>query len=96
MDVGVAACYQLGTAPDVLAPATDLVTGYHAVEPLGAETLLAVETHAVAAGGTRTEITARLGRNVEARVGDAVRLHFDPAAVYLFDPATGAAIPGDR
>ena len=62
-----------------------------AVEPLGAETLLAVETQ-----GARTEITARLGRNVEARVGDAVRLHFDPGAVYLFDPATGAAIPGDR
>ena len=61
-----------------------------AVEPLGAETLLAVET-----AGTRTEITARLGRNVTARVGDAVRLHFDPAAVHLFDPATTRAIPAD-
>lgn len=62
-----------------------------AVEPLGAETLLAVETQ-----GSKTEITARLGRHVTARVGDAVRLHFDASAVYLFDPATGRAITGDR
>jgi hydroxylysine kinase len=34
MDVGVAACYQLGSPPDLLAPALDLVAGYHAVEPL--------------------------------------------------------------
>jgi multiple sugar transport system ATP-binding protein len=61
-----------------------------AVEPLGAETLLAVETQ-----GARTEITARLGRHVTARVGDAVRLHFAPASVYLFDPATGRAIPAE-
>jgi Ser/Thr protein kinase RdoA (MazF antagonist) len=39
MDVGVAACYQLGTGPGLLAPALDLVTGYHAVEPLGAADL---------------------------------------------------------
>jgi hydroxylysine kinase len=34
MDVGIAACYQLGQEPDVLAPALDLVAGYHAVDPL--------------------------------------------------------------
>ena len=34
MDVGIAACYQLGREPDVLAPALDLVAGYHAVDPL--------------------------------------------------------------
>ncbi len=39
MDVGVAACYQLGTAPDPLAPALDLVAGYHAVDPLDAADL---------------------------------------------------------
>ena len=61
-----------------------------AVEPLGAETLLAVETQ-----GARTEITARLGRHVAAAVGDAVRLQFDPGSVFLFDPATGRAIPAD-
>jgi multiple sugar transport system ATP-binding protein len=61
-----------------------------AVEPLGAETLLAVETQ-----GARTEVTARLGRNVTAKIGDAVRLHFDPDSVYLFDRAHGRAIPAD-
>ena len=38
MDVGVAACYQLGGAggpgADLLAPALDVVGGYHAVDPL--------------------------------------------------------------
>jgi hydroxylysine kinase len=37
MDVGVAACYQLGVGgpgEDVLAPALDVVAGYHAVNPL--------------------------------------------------------------
>jgi hydroxylysine kinase len=39
MDVGVAACYQLGVggpADDLLTPAVDLVAGYHAVDPLSA------------------------------------------------------------
>jgi hydroxylysine kinase len=34
MDVAVAACYQLGSGPDLLAPALDVVAGYHAVDPL--------------------------------------------------------------
>ena len=34
MDVAVAACYQLGTGADALAPALDVVAGYHAVDPL--------------------------------------------------------------
>jgi Ser/Thr protein kinase RdoA (MazF antagonist) len=37
MDVGVAACYQLGAlgpGGDLLAPALDVVAGYHAVDPL--------------------------------------------------------------
>lgn len=54
MDVGVAACYQLGTGqpgtgqpgteypctgPDLLAPARDVVAGYHAVDPLSSRDL---------------------------------------------------------
>jgi hydroxylysine kinase len=35
MDVAVAGCYQFGGTPDPLAPALDVVTGYHAVNPLG-------------------------------------------------------------
>jgi len=37
MDVGQAACYQLGArgpGGDLLAPALDVVAGYHAVDPL--------------------------------------------------------------
>ena len=48
MDVGVAACYQLGTAPDPLTPALDLVSGYHAVEPLDAAALALAAEFAVA------------------------------------------------
>jgi Ser/Thr protein kinase RdoA (MazF antagonist) len=54
MDVGVAACYQLGTGqpgtgqpgtgPGLLAPALDVVAAYHAVDPLdAAELALAAE-----------------------------------------------------
>ena len=44
MDVGVAACYQLGSGADPLAPALDVVAGYHGVDPLdGADTELAAE-----------------------------------------------------
>ncbi len=47
MDVGVAACYQLGAGRpggDLLAPAVDVVAGYHAVDPLsGAELDLVAE-----------------------------------------------------
>lgn len=44
MDVGVAACYQLGSGADVLAPALDVVAGYHAVDPLSpADVELAAE-----------------------------------------------------
>jgi hydroxylysine kinase len=34
MDAGTAASYQLAPAPDPLAPALDVITGYHAVDPL--------------------------------------------------------------
>jgi hypothetical protein len=35
MDLGVAACYQLGYGPNVLASALDVVAGYHGADPLG-------------------------------------------------------------
>jgi multiple sugar transport system ATP-binding protein len=58
-----------------------------AVEPLGAETLLAVETE----GGT--ECTARLPRDTRAEVGAVVDLYFRPEAAFLFDARSTAAIP---
>ncbi len=39
MDVGVAACYQLGTGAGLLAPALDVVAAYHAADPLSAADL---------------------------------------------------------
>lgn len=39
MDIGVAACYQLGSGADPLRPALDVVAGYHAVDPLSAADL---------------------------------------------------------
>ncbi len=59
-----------------------------AVEPLGAETLLLVET---AAG----ECTARLPRDVAVRPGEVVDLHFAATAAYLFDGESKKAVPAD-
>ncbi|CAN7527949.1 ABC transporter ATP-binding protein [Bosea sp. LjRoot9] len=58
-----------------------------AVEPLGAETLLLVETE----GGA--ECIARLPRHVVAAPGELVELFFSTEAGYLFDGETGGAIP---
>ncbi len=61
-----------------------------AVEPLGAETLVAIE----AEGGF--ECTARLPRDTRARVGERVELFFPARAAYLFDAGSTLAIPPDR
>ena len=60
-----------------------------AIEPLGAETLIVVETE----GGT--ECTARLPRDVRVRPGETIELHFGAGSAYLFDKAIGRAIPAD-
>ena len=61
-----------------------------AVEPLGAETLLLVETE----GGI--EMTARLPRHVLPRPGETAQLFFASDAAFLFDAETGRAIPADE
>ncbi|WP_341989091.1 ABC transporter ATP-binding protein [Azorhizobium sp. AG788] len=60
-----------------------------AIEPLGAETLVVCET---ALG----ECTARLPRTVALRPGEEVDLLFSASAAYVFDGATGKAIPADE
>ena len=60
-----------------------------AIEPLGAETLVVVETQA------GMECTARLPRDVRVRAGEVVTLHFGERSAYLFDEASGRAIPAD-
>ncbi len=56
------------------------------VEPLGAETVLNVDTD-----GTR--IVVRVGGESRARIGDVIDLELDRASVHLFDPSTAKAIP---
>jgi multiple sugar transport system ATP-binding protein len=58
-----------------------------AVEPLGAETLVAVELD-----GGAGEVIARLHRDTPAVLGDRVSLSAPESALYLFDAATGKAI----
>jgi multiple sugar transport system ATP-binding protein len=59
-----------------------------AVEPLGAETLLVV-----ALGAAGHELIARVGRSTGLRAGERTRIAIDTAALHLFDPGTGRAIP---
>ncbi len=58
-----------------------------AVEPLGAETLVVLETE----GGA--ECTARLPRTVSVKPGEKVELFFDARSAYLFDAETGRVLP---
>jgi multiple sugar transport system ATP-binding protein len=73
--------------PPTLAHATELPAEVTVVEPLGAETLLQLR-----ADGLADEITARVGRESDARVGDRLEVTVDLGAVHLFDPETTAAI----
>ena len=73
--------------PPTLAHATELPAEVTAVEPLGAETLLQLR-----ADGLADEITARVGRESDARVGDRFEVTVDLGAIHLFHPETTAAI----
>jgi multiple sugar transport system ATP-binding protein len=61
-----------------------------AVEPLGAETLLLVETE------PGVECTARLSRHLQVRPGAQVELFFRSESGFLFDPTSGRAVESDR
>ena len=60
-----------------------------AVEPLGAETLLVIETE------DGVECTARLSRDIRVSPGETIELFFGARSVYLFDAESGKAIAGD-
>jgi hydroxylysine kinase len=85
MDVGVAACYQLGVggpADDLLAPAVDLVAGYHAVDPLSAADLSLVAEFIVARVAARIILSqAHAARDPGNR---AYLLRRTPAAIAHF------------
>jgi ABC-type sugar transport system ATPase subunit len=59
-----------------------------AVEALGPEVVLIGSLP-----GASAEIAARMGRDFAARIGSTQRVHLDPRAIHLFDPATTKAIP---
>jgi Ser/Thr protein kinase RdoA (MazF antagonist) len=59
MDVGAAACYQLGTGTDMLTPALDVVAGYHAVDPLNAADLALAAEFIVARVAARIIVAQR-------------------------------------
>ena len=78
----------LHLSPEAAGAAAGRIRGrIFAVEPLGAETLVAVETE----GGA--ECTARLPRDTQARVDETVDFFFRPDAAFLFDAQSTAAVP---
>jgi multiple sugar transport system ATP-binding protein len=73
--------------PPALGQATALPAAVTVVEPLGAETLLQLRLD-----GLEDEVTARVGRESDARVGDRLDVTLDLGALHLFDPETTRAI----
>ena len=80
--------HRLGVRPEDLAVGTgrldaEVVT----VEPLGAETILAVRLR-----GIEKELMVRANRDSTAAVGDRLSIDFDRTAALLFDKETGHAV----
>ena len=75
----------LRAADGQAAPRTCLRGQVDVVEPVGSELLVNVRVR-------ETELVARLPPATEIRPGDALVLAYDPAAVHLFDAASGRRI----
>ena len=73
---------------DVTVGAGPLQAEVVTVEPLGAETILAVRLP-----GIDQELMVRANRDSAAAVGDRLAVGFDLSAAFLFDKATGQAVP---
>jgi multiple sugar transport system ATP-binding protein len=69
----------------------ELTAAVAAVEPLGAETLVALSLP-----GIERDVMMRAGRDCRARVGDRMPVILDLAAAHVFDPETTKAIAADR
>jgi len=89
MDVGVAACYQLGGAGpgggpggDLLAPALDVVAGYHAADPLSGRDLSLVAEFLVARVAARIILSQAHAARDPANAGYLLRR--TPAAIAHF------------
>ena len=96
MDVGVAACYQLGGSDgsdgDVLGPALDVVAGYHAVDPLSGADLDLVAEFMVARVATRIIVSQANAAREPANGGYLLRR--TPQAIAQF--AELRALPPDE
>jgi Ser/Thr protein kinase RdoA (MazF antagonist) len=95
MDVGVAACYQLGAGGpggDVLAPALDVVAGYHAVDPLSGADLDLVAEFLVARVAARIIVSQSSAAREPANSGYLLRR--TPQAVAHL--AALRAVPSDE
>ena len=76
MDVGIAACYQLGCdgpGGDLLAPALDVVAGYHAVDPLSVADLDLVAEFIVARVAARIIVSQANAAREPANSGYLLR-----------------------
>jgi hydroxylysine kinase len=76
MDVGIAACYQLGCdgpGGDLLAPALDVVAGYHAVDPLSVADLDLVAEFIVARVAARIIVSQANAAREPANAGYLLR-----------------------
>jgi hydroxylysine kinase len=73
MDVGVAACYQLGAGGDLLGPAVDVVAGYHAVDPLSGPDLDLVAEFLVARLAARIIVSQSTAARDPANSGYLLR-----------------------
>jgi len=76
LDVGVAACYQLdacGPGGDLLAPALDVVAGYHAVDPLSVADLDLVAEFIVARVAARIIVSQANAARQPANAGYLLR-----------------------
>jgi hydroxylysine kinase len=85
MDVGVAACYQLGAGgpgSDLLAPAVDVVAGYHAVDPLSGSELDLVAEFMVARVAARIILSQAHAARDPGNAGYLLRR--TPAAIAHF------------
>jgi multiple sugar transport system ATP-binding protein len=72
---------------DIFVGEGPLEAGVAAVEPLGAETILALRL-----AGIEQDVMVRAGRDSPARVGDRLKLRFDLGAAHFFDKETGLAL----
>jgi hydroxylysine kinase len=85
MDVGVAACYQLGVGgpgEDLLTPALDVVAGYHSVDPLSSAELSLVSEFVVARVAARIILSQAHAARDPGNAGYLLRR--TPAAIAHF------------